>query len=38
MNCLIAAVANRAGAAVLHNDSDFDTLTRHAGLKIDRPH
>ena len=38
MDCLIAAVANRAGAAVLHNDSDFDALARHADLKVDRPH
>ena len=35
MDCLIAAVAIRADAAVLHNDSDFDTLARHAGLKVD---
>ena len=36
MDCLIAAVAIRVDAAVLHNDSDFDTLARHAGLKVDR--
>ena len=36
IDCLIAAVAIRADAAVLHNDSDFDTLARHAGLKVDR--
>ena len=36
MDCLIAAVAIRADAAVLHNDSDFDTLARHAGLRVDR--
>ena len=36
-DCLIAAVAIRADAAVLHNDSDFDTLARYAGLKVD-PH
>lgn len=35
MDCLIAAVAIRADAAVLHNDSDFDTLARHADLKVD---
>ena len=35
MDCLIAAVAIRADAAVLHNDSDFDTLARHAGLRVD---
>lgn len=38
MDCLIAAVAIRADAAVLHNDSDFDALARHADLKVDRPH
>ena len=38
IDCLIAAVAIRTGAAVLHNDSDFDTLARHADLKVDRPH
>ena len=36
IDCLIAAVAVRANAAVLHKDSDFDTLARHAGLKVDR--
>ena len=36
MDCLIGAVAIRADAAVLHNDSDFDSLARHAGLKVDR--
>ncbi len=36
MDCLIAAVAIRADAAVLHNDTDFDTLARHAGLRFDR--
>ena len=35
MDCLIAAVAIRVDAAVLHNDSDFHTLARHAGLKVD---
>ena len=35
MDCLIGAVAIRADAAVLHNDSDFDALARHAGLKVD---
>jgi len=36
IDCLIAAVAIRADAAVLHNDSDFEALARHAGLKVDR--
>ena len=37
MDCLIAAVAIRAGAALLHNDADFDALARHAGLRVDSP-
>ena len=37
IDCLIGAVAIRADTAVLHNDSDFDTLARHASLKVDRP-
>ena len=32
--CLIAAPAIRAGAAVLHNDADFDVLARHTELRI----
>jgi predicted nucleic acid-binding protein len=35
IDCLIAATAIRLGAAVLHADSDFDVLARHAGLQID---
>ena len=35
IDCLIGAVAIRADAAVLHNDSDFDTLARHTGLRVD---
>jgi predicted nucleic acid-binding protein len=34
-DCLIAAVAIREGASVLHNDSDFDVLGRHTGLRIE---
>ena len=34
-DCLIAAVAIREGASVLHNDSDFDVLRRHTGLLIE---
>ena len=37
LDCLIAAVAIRAGIPVLHNDRDFDVLARHAELQIDRP-
>ena len=35
IDCLIAAVAMRAGAAILHNDRDFDVIARHAELEID---
>lgn len=31
-DCLIAAVAIRAGAVVLHQDTDFDAIARHAPL------
>jgi hypothetical protein len=34
-DCLIAAVAIREGASVLHNDADFDVLGRHTGLRIE---
>jgi predicted nucleic acid-binding protein len=33
-DCLIAAVAIRAGAAVLHQDADFDAIARHTPLTI----
>ena len=33
-DCLIAAVALRAGAAVLHADRDFDAIARFAPLEI----
>lgn len=33
-DCLIAAVALRAGVAVLHADRDFDVLAQHAGLSV----
>jgi predicted nucleic acid-binding protein len=36
IDCLIAAVAMRVGAAVLHNDRDFDLIARHVPLAIDR--
>ena len=35
IDCLIGAVAIRADAAVLHNDSDFDTLARLTGMRVD---
>ena len=36
-DCLIAAVAIRAGAAVLHHDRDFTVLARRTALRIDTP-
>ena len=36
MDCLIAAVAIRSRAPVLHRDGDFDTLARHTQLEIAR--
>ena len=37
MDCLIAAVAIRAGVAVLHRDADFEVLARHTELQIAPP-
>jgi hypothetical protein len=34
MDCLVAAVALRTGAAVLHNDRDFDVIARQSPLRI----
>jgi predicted nucleic acid-binding protein len=36
IDCLIAACAMRAGVPVLHADTDFDVLARHAGLRLDQ--
>lgn len=33
-DCLIAAVALRAGLPVLHADRDFGTIARHCGLEV----
>ena len=33
-DCLIAAVAVRSDVEILHADSDFGALHRHAGLKV----
>jgi predicted nucleic acid-binding protein len=33
-DCLIAAVAVRHGAALLHRDHDFDVIARHAPLRV----
>jgi len=35
IDCLIAAVAIRDHARVLHNDRDFDVLARHTRLKLE---
>ena len=35
IDCLIAAVALREGASVLHKDRDFDAIARHTGLQIE---
>ena len=35
IDCLIAAVAIRAGATVLHNDRDFEVLSRHTRLRLE---
>jgi predicted nucleic acid-binding protein len=36
VDCLIAAVAIRHDASVLHRDRDFDTIARHTDLRIER--
>ena len=36
IDCLIAAVAIRTGLPILHADADFDTLSRHTRLQVDR--
>ena len=35
-DCLIAVPAIRAGAAILHNDSDFEAIARRSGLRVHR--
>ena len=35
IDCLIAAVAIREGARVLHADRDFDVIARHTELQIE---
>ena len=34
IDCLIGAVAIRAGVPVLHADSDFEVLARHTSLRL----
>ena len=33
IDCLVAAVAIREDVPVLHNDADFETIARYAGLR-----
>jgi predicted nucleic acid-binding protein len=35
-DCLIAVPAIRAGAAILHNDADFEAIARRSGLRVHR--
>lgn len=35
IDCLIAAVAIRVGASILHKDRDFDVIARHTDLRIE---
>lgn len=37
IDCLIAALAIRAGIPLLHADADFDVLARHTALRVERP-
>jgi predicted nucleic acid-binding protein len=37
IDCLIAAVAIRVDAPILHADSDFDVLARYTPLRVERP-
>lgn len=37
IDCLIAAMAIRAGVPLLHADSDFVVLARHTPLQLDHP-
>ena len=34
IDCLIASVAIRVGASILHSDADFDVLARHTELQV----
>lgn len=36
IDCLIAAIAIREGATILHNDRVFDLLARHTRLRTER--
>lgn len=34
-DCLVAVVAIRDGASVLHQDRDFETMARHSALRLE---
>lgn len=34
IDCLVAAVAIRVDAPILHNDRDFDAIARHTDLRV----
>ncbi|MDQ4070481.1 MAG: VapC toxin family PIN domain ribonuclease, partial [Actinomycetota bacterium] len=38
IDCLVAAVAIRVQASVLHADADFDVLARHTSLRVEEQH
>jgi predicted nucleic acid-binding protein len=37
LDCLIAAVAIRSGASLLHADVDFEVIARHTPLRLEPP-
>lgn len=37
INCLIAATVIRTSIPILQSDNDFEVLTRHTSLTIERP-
>ena len=37
-DCLVAAIAIRAGVPILHHDADFHTLARHTNLQFHAAH
>ncbi len=34
IDCLIASVAIRSGAEILHSDTDFTTIARHTSMRV----
>lgn len=37
IDCVIAAVAIREGARLIHRDRDFDLIARHTPLRVEQP-